>query len=319
MGEFALIDAYFKSNNMRDDIVLGIGDDAAIINPPTNCNIVITTDTLVANTHFLPNAPAELVAHKALTANLSDLAAMGATPAWISLALTMPTTNHKWLQGFSKGLFNCAKEHNLDLIGGDTTKGPLSITITLHGFIKQGCGLTRAGAKIGDDIYITGPLGMVGAGLELILQEKEQPTPNDVFLIERHFKSSAQVKIGQKLLYLANSAIDISDGLIADLSHILQASNCGAKIILDNITLSPELLKFCNNNKKQAQQLALTSGEEYHLCFTAKRCNRELITNLSTEITRIGTISTNKNLQLVNNSQDLQPVDWDLSGYEHFK
>ncbi len=229
-GEFDLISRYFQTQNVsRRDVNVPIGDDCAILTVPEGNQLAVTTDTLVAGTHFLACAPAELVAHKALAANLSDLAAMGATPAWVSLALTLPEPDEAWVKAFCNGFFKLAEYFNVQLIGGDTTKGDvLSITITAQGVVPAGTALTRGGAAIGDWVYVTGTLGDSAAGLDAILGGKNATLGVSDVLRERHYKRTPRVLAGQSLRSIASACVDISDGLVSDLGHILSRSGVSA-------------------------------------------------------------------------------------------
>lgn len=319
-NEFELIDHYFKTQPIkRKDVLLGIGDDAAVICVPPHCQLVVTTDTLVAGTHFLPNAPPEFIGHKALASNLSDLAAMGAVPAWCSLALTLPEVDKTWLNGFCDGFYSLAKAHNVQLIGGDTTKGPLSITITLQGFVPEGQAIMRKGACVGDEIYVTGCLGDSAAGLALILKGGDPKNEQEKQLQERHYYSSPRVLASHILRKFASSAIDISDGLMADLDHILKASGVSARINADALPLSDLLLNFAGSHEKAAK-IALCSGEEYELCFTVPACHRAALycalARTNTPITCIGHIQSGKEgAQIIWQNN---PVNWALPGWDHF-
>ncbi|WP_428772123.1 thiamine-phosphate kinase [Vibrio sp.] len=319
-GEFDLINQYFVGRqSQRKDVQLAAGDDCAIVQSPDNVSIAISTDTLVAGTHFLAQADPALVAHKALAANISDLAAMGATPAWASLALTLPSVDQGWLAAFSDAFFKLADYYGIQLIGGDTTKGPLSITITVHGFVSREKTLTRSGAKAGDLIYVTGQLGDSKAGLEVILDSSLRQRPFADLLEQRHYLSSPRVLAGQALGSIASSAIDISDGLIADLQHILKQSEVGASIQLEALPMSNELLQFVGNSTL-AKQYALTSGEEYELCFTVPKEHQGAIdsalAHCGCAISCIGQVRPAGQFELLNHGE---PVDWQLHGFDHFR
>lgn len=319
-GEFDLIEKYFvRRQSQRKDVELAAGDDCAVVTVPDNVRIAISTDTLVAGTHFLPDADPALVAHKALASNISDLAAMGATPAWVSLALTLPELDENWLSSFSEAFFNLADYYGIQLIGGDTTRGPLSITLTVQGHIPKDRALYRSGAQPGDWIYVTGELGDSKAGLEVILDNTLRSKPFATELERRHYCATPRVLVGQALLNIASACIDISDGLIADLGHILQQSGVGASIDISSLPLSGELLDFCSS-RQRAQQLALTSGEEYELCFTVPEAHRgaldSALAHTGTSISCIGQIRPQGTFELL---RDGSSVDWQLSGYDHFK
>ncbi|MDD1783475.1 thiamine-phosphate kinase [Enterovibrio sp. ZSDZ35] len=318
-NEFDLINHFFKTQPVsRKDVELGIGDDAAVISVPANSQLVVTTDTLVAGNHFLPEADPVKVAHKALASNLSDLAAMGAIPAWCSLALTLPSPDEAWLKGFCDGFYKLAEYYQVQLVGGDTTKGPLSITITMQGFIPKGKAIRRDGAKAGDWLYVTGNLGDSAAGLEVILQGNEPSSDSENTLLNRHYYSTPRVLAGQALREIASSALDISDGLVADLKHILKASQVGAVINAEDLPLSDALLDYVGNAEKAAK-LALCSGEEYELCFTVPESHRgaldAALAHTNTTVTCIGQIRHGDGLQVL---WKQKPVDWTLSGWDHF-
>ena len=319
-NEFDLIARYFEQQAVtRKDVALAIGDDCALLDIPAGSHLAVSTDSLVAGTHFLAEADPQWVAHKALASNLSDLAAMGAAPAWVSLALTMPAPDEAWLAEFCKGFFALAEYYNVQLVGGDTTKGPPSITLTVHGFVPQGQALTRSGAKAGDWLYVTGNLGDSAAGLSLILGERAcRDEALASTLIDRHYRSQPRLLAGQALRQIASAALDISDGLVADLGHILKRSGVAAEIDVDKLPLSDELRQF-EPDLAKAQQLALSSGEEYELCFTVPEQNRgaleTALAHTGVKATCIGRIRVGSGLSLVKASQ---PLDWQLAGYDHF-
>ena len=327
-SEFNLIDKFFVYGNLtREDVDLGIGDDCALVTVPENHQVAITTDTLAAGTHFLATANPVSVGYKALASNLSDIAAMGAKPTWVSLALTLPDPDEKWLKGFCVGFFDLAKQHHVQLIGGDTTKGPLSITITVQGIVPRGEALTRKGAKAGDDIYVTGLLGDSAAGLDVLLNtSKPVKTDLEIELEHRHYYSTPRVELAQGLRHLCHSAIDISDGLISDLGHILKQSDVCAYIDVSKLPISDELFQYFSNDSSQCQKVALTSGEEYELCFTAPKENREAIKQITTllnqNVSIIGEIVDEPFVNIQDSVQlhkKMTKLDWTLYGYDHFR
>ena len=327
-SEFNLIDKFFVHGNLtREDVDLGIGDDCALVTVPENHQVAITTDTLAAGTHFLATANPISVGYKALASNLSDIAAMGAKPTWVSLALTLPEPDEEWLNGFCEGFFGLAKQHHVQLIGGDTTKGPLSITITVQGILPRGEALTRKGAKAGDDIYVTGLLGDSAAGLEVLLNTSKQiKTELELELEHRHYYSAPRVELAQRLRHLCHSALDISDGLISDLAHILKQSNVSACIDVDQLPISDELMQYFSGSREQCQKTALTSGEEYELCFTAPKENRDAIKQITTllnqNVSIIGKIVDEPFTNIQNSVQlhrEMSKLDWTLHGYDHFR
>jgi thiamine-monophosphate kinase len=327
-SEFNLIDKFFVHGNLtREDVDLGIGDDCALVTVPENHQVAITTDTLAAGTHFLATANPISVGYKALASNLSDVAAMGAKPTWVSLALTLPEPDEEWLNGFCEGFFGLAKQHHVQLIGGDTTKGPLSITITVQGILPRGEALTRKGAKAGDDIYVTGLLGDSAAGLEVLLNTSKQiKTELELELERRHYYSVPRVELAQRLRHLCHSALDISDGLISDLAHILKQSNVSACIDVDQLPISDELMQYFFGSREQCQKTALTSGEEYELCFTAPKENRDAIKQITTllnqNVSIIGEIVDESFTNIQDSVQlhrKMSKLDWTLHGYDHFR
>lgn len=319
-GEFNLIEKYFVNRQkQRKDVVLAAGDDCALVKVPENLSVAISTDTLVAGTHFLADANPAWVAHKALASNISDLAAMGATPSWVSLALTMPEPDEAWLAPFCTAFFELADYYGVQLIGGDTTKGPLSITLTVQGLVDADKALRRDGANIGDWVYVSGELGDSKAGLDVVLDNHLRSKPFAAQLEQRHYLAIPRVLVGQALLNLASSAIDISDGLISDIQHILQRSKVGVSLDVAQLPVSNELIQFVGSTVA-AQQYALTSGEEYELCFTVPEQNKgsieSALAHCGAKITCIGQIRPQGTFELHNSGQ---PVDWHLSGYDHFK
>ncbi len=319
-GEFSLIDRYFnRVSSSRRDVETGIGDDCALLVVPERQTLAISTDTLVSGIHFLPNmAPAD-IACKALAVNISDLAAMGADPAWLTLALTLPNVDESWLAAFSDSLFEQLSYYDMQLIGGDTTKGPLAMTLGIHGFVPHGRALKRSGARPGDWIYVTGTPGDSAAGLA-ILQKRLQVEDkvHADWLVSRHLRPKPRILHGQALRDLASSAIDLSDGLISDLGHILKASGCGARLELDNLPLSDALK--ASTSMEQAQEWALAGGEDYELCFTVPEVNRGAldvaIGHLGIPWTCVGQMTVaSDGLMLM---QQGKPVQLELHGYDHF-
>ena len=319
-GEFNLINRYFSNRQpQRKDVFLALGDDCALVKPPENVRIAISTDTLVAGTHFLIDANPAWVAHKALASNISDLAAMGATPAWVSFALTMPNPDEAWLKPFCDAFFELANYYNIQLIGGDTTKGPLSLTLTVQGFVPQEQALLRSGAKVGDWVYVTGDLGDSKAGLDIILDNALRAKPFALELEKRHYLSTPRILAGQALLNLASAAIDISDGLVSDIKHILERSQVGVSLDVAALPLSQELLQFADS-LETAQQYALTSGEEYELCFTVPEQNKgsieSALAHCGCKVSCIGQIRPQGTFELHHQGKVL---NWQLNGYDHFK
>ncbi|HEY3643696.1 MAG TPA: thiamine-phosphate kinase [Gammaproteobacteria bacterium] len=264
MQEFDIIRRFFADRaETRGDVTLGIGDDAALLKVPPGSELAVSTDSLVAGIHFPADLPADAVGHRALASNLSDLAAMGAPPAWVLMALTLPEPDEAWLEGFSRGFFALAKRHSVALVGGNMARGPLNITLTVHGHVPEGRALTRSGAQVGDLVYVTGHPGDAAAGLKLL-----QAGSADMrhACVRRFAYPEPRILEGQALRGLASAAIDVSDGLLADLGHLLEVRGFGAKLSLERLPLSKELLGL--HGQEEAWKLALTGGDDYELCFT---------------------------------------------------
>lgn len=316
LNEFSLIKKYFEQQKvLRQDVLLGIGDDGAVLRVPSQADLVLAIDTLVAGVHFPTNTSAEDIAYKALAVNLSDLAAMGAEPCWMSLALTLPQADALWLKNFSRGLFELAEQFNVQLVGGDTTRGPLTVTIQVNGFVTPQRALCRTGAKVGDKIYVTGTLGDAGLALQTILEKNTLPDKAKKFVLARLNRPSPLVALGLALRGIASSAIDISDGLLADLGHILEKSAVGAEIMADKIPLSFALQE--NLTHDEALQLALNSGDDYELCFTVPTQQevalQRMLATQDVQCHCIGTITATSALKII--GLDKIP---DKLGFEHF-
>lgn len=319
LSEFNIIERYFTRNNSLDPtIILGIGDDAALLRIPEWMELAVSMDTLVEGVHFPAATHPADIGHKALAVNLSDMAAMSAEPRWATLALTLPESDESWLENFSKGFFNLADRYGVQLIGGDTTRGPLSITIQIHGLVPAGAALRRSAARPGDFIYVTGELGDAGLAL-LLLQEKislsaEQAT----HVMTRLNRPEPRVKEGLALRGIAHAAIDLSDGLAADLGHILKASGVGATLHLESLPLSPAVSSVLD--KAGGWNLPLNAGDDYELCFTVPRENQiklqKAIQQFPCRCACIGMIEETLGLrcQLVNGKL-FEPI---RTGYQHF-
>ena len=276
MDEFELIRQYFSDLGQDSSgcVALGVGDDCAIVSPPVGQQLVFSIDTLVEGTHFLPGTPPQQIATRLLGATLSDLAAMGARPGFFTLAITLPESDPDWLAAFAKPLAGMAERHGVRLVGGDTTKGPLTLTVQVHGWVEQDKALRRDGAKPGDAVYVTGTLGDSRAGLETLL--KNLPGNDDVdYLRQRFYAPEPRLATAQLLVGQASAAIDISDGLLADLQHILKASDVGACIELDELPLSPALRRFAGEQK--AIDWACSGGEDFEICFTLPAAHEEAV------------------------------------------
>ena len=319
-SEFDIIRRYFKRTVTQ--AVLGIGDDAALIKATDNTELAISTDTLVCGKHFFADTDPYKLGYKSLAVNLSDMAAMGAKPRWVLLALTLPDNlvqhNKAWLSEFSAGFFALANSHHVELIGGDTTSGPLNIGVQIIGEVEVGKALRRSGAKLNDDIWISGRLGDAALALN---HELHQITlePNEIAeCLPALLTPTVRVGLGQRLISLTHSAIDISDGLVADLGHILAASEKAAYINMTDIPCSPVLKKYLQQSL--VMRCLLAGGDDYELCFTAPKINREKIENISAELaiplTRIGEILSGEGL-IVKDAKG-SAITLDTKGYDHF-
>lgn len=315
-SEFQLIHQYFKQRGSYQGVALGIGDDAALLNVPEGEVLVATTDTFIAGKHFPKNTHPFAIGHKALAVNLSDLAAMGATPRWALLAITLPNANEFFIKEFANGLFNLANQHKVALVGGDTTKGDeLSITITALGSVPVGQALRRDRAKVGDGVYVSGTIGDAGVGLKLALEQASHlklSAEQQNFYKGRLDFPQPRIALGLALRGVASACLDVSDGLAQDLGHILQASHVGAVVDLACLPLSESLRAL---PLQQAWQLALSSGDDYELCFTMPEANYIKLKNMAVPITRIGTICAELGLVCTHQGQ-IQSLD--IQGYQHF-
>ena len=272
LNEFSLIKTWFDCPALKvhnQHIVLGNGDDCAIISLPEGQALAQSIDTQVADVHFPVTAPAALIGYRALAASVSDLAAMGAAPHSFSFALTMPDADALWLSELSRGMAEFAEQYQLTLIGGDTTRGPLTLSFHVQGFVKPEQALKRSGAKPGDRIFVSGTLGDAGGALPLVLKGILPDTvnsPDEKTLLNAYYYPRPQLRLGQWLAEQgANAAIDVSDGLLADLNHILSASGVGASIDVCKLPLSNALKRLYGDDK--SRHMALTSGDDYQLCF----------------------------------------------------
>lgn len=319
LSEFGLIERYFSSGMAsRSDLLLGVGDDAALVAPPAGQSLALSLDTLVEGVHFPVDTSPENIGYKALAVNLSDMAAMGAEPAWILLGLTLPKVDEAWLDGFCRGMGQLAAEHRVALIGGDTTRGPLTISVQICGFVPQSQALRRDGARVGDRIYVTGQLGDAGLGLQLVVDECAlllEPSRRDYF-IARLERPTPRVAAGLTLRGLATSAIDISDGLAGDLGHILKASGAGATLNVDALPVAAELKSLGD----EWWRLPLSAGDDYELCFTLPVGREDqlerVMKQVSCPITCVGQITAEPGLRLQRDSGETVVIR--AEGYQHF-
>lgn len=319
LSEFEIIDKFFKRNLFRrTDVDLGIGDDAALVCVPKENELAIATDTLVEDIHFPKNTKPEDIAFKSVAVNLSDLAAMGAKPTWLTLSLTIPKADEDWLSSFSRGFFEIADHYSLQLIGGDITHGPLTVTVQAHGFIPKGKALLRSKAQPNDKIYVSGFLGDAALALQTLKGRQKLPTTDFKRILNELNRPMPQVKEGILLRELANAVIDISDGLAADLNHILDQSNVGATLQLDQIPLSPIMRHHIP--REEATQLALTGGDDYVLCFTVPKEKESQLMSIAASFTNgiycVGEISKETGLNIVDVNNKM--IKLKNFGYQHF-
>lgn len=317
VGEFDLIQRYFDRSAHENGVELGIGDDCALLSVPEGQQLAVSMDTLVADVHFPADADPELIAERALRVNLSDLAAMGATPLWFTLGLTLPSSDADWLESFSRGLFAAANEFDCTLVGGDTTRGPLSITLQVHGSVDAHLALRRSGAGIGDLVCVTGCLGDGAAALALIQDRLRAEDDVSDYLLERFYRPRPQLAEGQLLLDIASAALDISDGLVADLGHICQRSGVGAVIDIDRLPLSVALKTSVEHDS--AMTWALAGGDDYQLCFTVPQAKlaafQLLIDSNQLQASVIGEVVEGSAIICRENGVE---VNISATGYNHF-
>ena len=314
LGEFDLIERFFRRASPRDDVLLGVGDDAALLEVPPGQALVAATDTLVEGRHFLAGAPAESVGHQALAVNLSDLAAMGADPAWALLSLSLPDADADWLQRFSNGLFAVAGQHGVALVGGDTVRGPRVVTITALGFVPAAAALRRGGARPGDVLYVSGWPGEAAAGLAALRSGALSGSSDP--LVRRYLFAEPRVALGRALRGRATAAMDVSDGLLGDLGKLCAASGAGARLDLDRLPHSAELAR--RHSPQQCEQFVLCGGDDYELLFTlppvgSEQVEAELAQSFA--LRRIGVIEAGAGVRCMRGGST---VTVSGGGYDHF-
>ncbi len=308
MNEFSIIDKYF-SWNCDNSVSVGVGDDCAVIELDSEYQIVTSVDTLIEGVHFSSSNSAADIAYKSLSVNLSDLAAMGAIAKYFTLAISLPRVDEKWLSEFANSLKQIANKYNIDLVGGDTTKGHLSITINVTGFIERGKSLLRSGAKPGDLIFVSNNIGDAAYAL----RQKQRNEPATLSAMNRLNTPEPRLSLGRSLVGIANSCIDISDGLEQDLSHILNSSKVGARISTDKLPLSKEVSEYIESTGDWC--IALAGGDDYELCFSVDKRNKKNVhqieSDLKIKLSEIGVITPNGGLIVDGFSAD-------CSSYRHF-
>ncbi|WP_417516694.1 thiamine-phosphate kinase [Marinobacter sp.] len=315
MGEFELIRHYFMPlarSLGSHSVLVGPGDDCAIQRIPAGSDLVFSIDTLVEGVHFPLNYRPDYLGWRALAVAASDLAAMGADPACFTLALTLPEVDECWLRDFAFGLGKAAEAFGLVLAGGDTTRGPLALSLQVHGLVPQSTGIRRSGAGPGDLVVVSGTLGDAGAALEYL--DVQNPSADQAFVLERYHHPEPKLKLGAALRNLATAAIDVSDGLLADLGHILEASSVGANIERSRLPVSPALNRLTGS---AAGDFALHSGDDYELCLTIPEANWAIVpSSLKQQLTVIGVIESEQGLRL-----DGAAVvsESEAVGFDHFR
>jgi thiamine-monophosphate kinase len=322
LSEFDLIKQFFTRTHRADAsgrTVLGVGDDCALLAPSPGMQLAVSSDMLVEGRHFFAGADPFDLGHKCLAVNLSDLAAMGAAPLGFTLALALPGADPAWLDGFSRGLFALADTHGCELVGGDTTKGPLNVCITIFGELAPGTALRRDAARAGDDIWISGTLGDARLALAGYLNETPLPEADLQLAARRMHAPTPRVALGRLLAEgrLARAALDISDGLVGDLGHILAASKVGALLMVDALPAGPALAR---QSLVLRRRFTAAGGDDYELCFTAPAANREAILaageRSGTPVTRVGRIEAEPGLRFID--ADGGPLELNLHGWDHF-
>mgnify|MGYP001043532097 CR=1 FL=1 len=317
MSEFDLIRRHFT--RATPGAVLGVGDDAALLRVTPGMELAVSTDMLVSGTHFYPDVPPYQLGYKTLAVNLSDLAAMGAQPRWATLALSLPEVDDGWLRSFSWGFFALAEQHGVELVGGDTTRGPLSLCVTIMGEVPQGQALRRDGAQVGDDIWVSGTLGEAALGLAYLQGRVELPEDESGFALQALHLPCPHIDLGLALRGVAHSAIDVSDGFLADLGHILAASGVAAEVAYDRLP-GPSIIAAGQVSHGLAQECILSGGDDYELCFTAPVVHRERISALSgtlhLPLTRVGQIVSGQGCKV--RAADGSVMRIAREGYDHF-
>lgn len=323
LDEFGLIERIRRRAGARADVALGIGDDAALLQMPAGQQLVVTADTLNSGVHFPAETPPADIGWKALAVNLSDLAAMGAAPAWCTLSLSLPEASPAWVDAFADGFFQLADPHGMALIGGDTTRGPLSISITAMGHVPTGKALRRDGAQPGDDVWVTGVPGEAGVALALWQQQRLQVNgpASDAALEQlrcRLARPTPRLAAGLALRDLATAAIDVSDGLLADLGHICERSLVAADIVESELPMSQMAMHA--GEADLFRTLRASAGDDYELCFTAPASQRqqvfESMASVAVRVTRIGYIRAGSGVRLVNGEGTVLATS--RLGFDHF-
>lgn len=318
LSETELIERFFRNlGARRNDVVLGIGDDAALLRVPPGHELVLTTDALVEGVHFLAGAPAHSLGHRALAVNLSDLAAMGASACWALLSMNLPRAEVAWLAGFAQGFGALAQAHGVALVGGNVSRGPLSITVQAAGVVPIGKALRRGGAVAGDDLYVSGSVGDAAAGLRVLRGEWAAPPAAAEFLRRRFEYPQPRLALGTALRGLASACIDVSDGLYVDAQRLLRASGVAARLEVESVPLSDALRLVAG---EAAWQQGLEGGEDYELCFAAPPRHAAAIAAAAvatdTAVTCIGALASGTGIELKSKNSVMQ---FSPLGFDHFR
>jgi len=317
ISEFDLIEEYFAGQLASYGVNLGIGDDCALLTIPAGRQLAVSLDALIGGVHFPKNADPELIAERAVRVAVSDLAAMGADPMWVTMGLTIPTAERHWLAGFSRGFFRAAEEFNLALVGGDTTRGPLAINLQVHGSIEPEMAMLRSQARVGDIVCVTGNVGDGAAALAVIKKELEVGKSAFAYLMAAYYTPKPRLREGKMLSKVSRCAIDVSDGLLADLKHICKASGVGAVIEAERLPISEPVRKLVEPDVALAW--ALTGGDDYELCFTVSPEHiahlEEMKVKHKLDFTPIGEIVRGDQCVCLSEGR---VVECEVTGYKHF-
>lgn len=311
LGEFDIIAKYFQRHCGRSDVLLGIGDDAAVVSVPADRRLVVAMDTIVEGVHFPSGTDAADIGYRSLAVNLSDLAAMGALPAWMTLSLSLPRPDEKWLEHFSSGLFDLAQRWDVALVGGDTIKGPMVITVQVAGWVEPDRWLARSGASPGDQLYVSGVPGEAAAGLAVI--QRHLAGNEADFLRQRFLRPVPRLALGRELRSFASAAMDVSDGLLTDLDKLCGASNCGARVDIDSIPVSASMRSLFDD--AACVDYALAGGDDYEIIFTVPPDKADAVAGLPVACARIGAITHGSAVQCTRGGN---PVTVKRRGYDHF-
>jgi thiamine-monophosphate kinase len=315
LGEFDIIARYFTRRLARRDVLLGVGDDAAVLDTPPDRKLVVAMDTIVEGVHFPRETRAEDIGYRVLAVNLSDIAAMGARPVWMTLSLSLPSADERWISGFASGLFELADRYNVALVGGDTVRGPLVATVQIAGWVETDRWLTRAGAKAGDLLFVSGTPGEAAAGLAVI-QNRIEGGPSGAWLRRRFLRPEPRLELGRGLRTIVGAAMDVSDGLLTDIGKLCEASDCGAVIDIDALPASPPMRELFDDAACVDYQLG--GGDDYELIFTASSDQARDLAQLreAHTFTQIGFITAERGVRCQRHGQSFQTKH---SGYDHFK